>query len=101
MIKIHNERGVFEFNLQNYQQQVEEFKRDIPKMNILSGNDIISDTNIINEYLDLIKKTISEGNTEEQVIYYLKSKSEIVCEYILSFVIDIIASQKNSQKELE
>lgn len=101
MIKIHNERGVFEFNLQNYQQQVEEFKRDIPKMNILSGNDIISDTNIINEYLDLIKKTISEGNTEEQVIYYLKSKSEIVCEYILSFVIDIIASQKKSQKELE
>lgn len=101
IIKIHDERKVFEFDLQNYQQQVEEFVVVIPKMNILSGNDIISDTNIINEYLEQIKKDISEGNTPEQVEYYLKNKSEIVRDYVLSFVVDIIASQKNQQKELE
>lgn len=99
-IKHHN-ADVFEFSLQNYQQQVQDLKTDIPKLSILSWNDLINDTNIVNAYLASIKKDITEKDAPEQVAYYLKNKSEVVCDYVLTFAVAIIASQKYQQKELE
>lgn len=98
-IKVHNENKVFEFDISLYPQQVEEFKSAVSTLNILLGNNIIADTNIMNAYLEEIKENISNDMSMENIFNYIGINSNFIRTYILSFLVDIIISSKDKNIE--
>ncbi len=109
-IRKHNEDRVFEFNISKYPKQVEDFKNTIPNLNILSGQNIINDTNIINAYLDGVKSYLALNKVEEgkedielkkeKIEEYLNGKSDLLKYYTLIFLIDAIGiSEKNLERK--
>ena len=84
-IKVHDRKWVFEFDISTYPQQAQELKQTASTLNILSGNNIIEDTNIINAYLENIKTDISNNMNINNINRYLNIKNNFIRTYVLSF----------------